>query len=308
MRPLGSLLVVVLLAATGCAAPTRTVSPPSVDISGKWHGTWSGYGVMGYPRRDEASAEFVQQGARGTGRIVLHGTLAAESVPEIVRIAGAWGTRVEFEVSGDEVVAREEIDGRVFTVDLKVQGDRMVGRVRDAEPPVTLDLSRVRPPAPAQAPTPVAAAPPPAPPAPAPAPPVPPKAPEPVAAAPAEARPAPRDFVAIPEVKPIYFAFDRYDLRPADVEVLRANAEWLKANPGALVLIEGHCDERGTNEYNLALGERRARVARNFLVSQGIAAERIAIVSLGEERPACTERTEECWAKNRRDVFLVKPR
>ena len=109
-------------------------------------------------------------------------------------------------------------------------------------------------------------------------------------------------------MKPIYFDFDKYDIRAADAEVLTANAEWLKAHPEALVLIQGHCDERGTDEYNLALGERRARSARNFLISYGVAADRITILSFGEERPVCTEKTEACWAKNRRDVFLIKPR
>jgi len=74
------------------------------------------------------------------------------------------------------------------------------------------------------------------------------------------------------------------------------------------LLIEGHCDERGTNEYNLALGERRAKATMNYLVSQGIQANRITIISYGEERPICTEKTEACWAKNRRANFLVKPR
>src|SRR5256886_15923364 len=78
--------------------------------------------------------------------------------------------------------------------------------------------------------------------------------------------------------------------------------------PDTLVLIEGHCDERGTIEYNLALGERRARAARDYLISNGIAAERISIVSFGAERPVCTEATEECWSKNRRAVFLLRPR
>jgi peptidoglycan-associated lipoprotein len=83
--------------------------------------------------------------------------------------------------------------------------------------------------------------------------------------------------------------------------------QWLRDHAETLVLIEGHADERGTNEYNLALGERRARAARDFLVERGIAAERISIVSFGEERPACTERTETCWAENRRANFLIKP-
>jgi peptidoglycan-associated lipoprotein len=124
----------------------------------------------------------------------------------------------------------------------------------------------------------------------------------------AGARPEPKEFVAVPELRDIYFDFDRYDIRPADAKILDANAAWLKQNPGMLLLIEGHCDERGTNEYNLALGERRAKAAMNYLVAQGVQASRITIISYGEERPVCMEKTEECWAKNRRAHFLVKPR
>ena len=74
------------------------------------------------------------------------------------------------------------------------------------------------------------------------------------------------------------------------------------------IVFEGHCDERGTNEYNLALGERRAKATMNYLVSQGIQANRITIISYGEERPVCSEKTEACWSKNRRANFLAKPR
>jgi peptidoglycan-associated lipoprotein len=122
------------------------------------------------------------------------------------------------------------------------------------------------------------------------------------------ARPAVRDFAAVPELQDIYFDFDKYDIRPADTKTLDANASWLKSNPNHLILIEGHCDERGTNEYNLALGERRAKSTMNYLVSQGVQANRITIISYGEERPSCTDKTEACWAKNRRSHFLVKPR
>ena len=120
-------------------------------------------------------------------------------------------------------------------------------------------------------------------------------------------RPAVKDFSAVPELSDIRFDFDKYDIRPGDAKVLDTNAQWLKSNDD-LVLIEGHCDERGTNEYNLALGERRAQSTMNYLVSQGVQAKRITIISYGEERPLCTEHTEECWAKNRRSHFLVKPR
>jgi peptidoglycan-associated lipoprotein len=122
------------------------------------------------------------------------------------------------------------------------------------------------------------------------------------------ARPAVQDFAAVAELTDVFFDFDKYDIRPSDARALDSNASWLKSNPNHLVLIEGHCDERGTNEYNLALGERRAKSTMNYLVSQGVQANRITIISYGEERPQCTEHTESCWAKNRRAHFLVKPR
>jgi len=134
-------------------------------------------------------------------------------------------------------------------------------------------------------------------------------APAAAAAAPAQTpRPSPKEFMAVAALKEVYFDFDKYDIRPEDAKTLDANAAWLKSNGENLVLIEGHCDERGTNEYNLALGERRAKATMNYLVSQGIQANRITIISYGEERPVCTEKTEACWAKNRRAAFLVKPR
>lgn len=141
-------------------------------------------------------------------------------------------------------------------------------------------------------------------------------APSPVPAAPAASaaaaapapRPEPKEFMAVAALREVHFDFDKYEIRPDDAKTLDANAAWLKSNGGNLVLIEGHCDERGTNEYNLALGERRAKATMNYLVSQGIQANRITIISYGEERPACTEKTEACWAKNRRANFLVKPR
>lgn len=121
-------------------------------------------------------------------------------------------------------------------------------------------------------------------------------------------RPIPKEFAAIPELSDIHFDFDKYDIRAGDAIILDANASWLKSNTDQLVLIEGHCDERGTNEYNLALGERRAKAAMNYLVSLGVQANRITIISYGEERPLCTDHNEACWSKNRRAHFLVKPR
>ncbi len=103
----------------------------------------------------------------------------------------------------------------------------------------------------------------------------------------------------------IYFAFDKYNLDDMAQEVLMRKADFLRANGDIYITIEGHADERGTNEYNLALGDRRAESAKSFLVDMGIEAYRISTVSYGEERPLCTEQTEECWANNRRDQFVI---
>jgi peptidoglycan-associated lipoprotein len=106
-------------------------------------------------------------------------------------------------------------------------------------------------------------------------------------------------------LKDVYFAFDRDDLDTAARETLRVNADWLYNNPSATVQIEGHCDERGTNEYNLALGARRAGGSKDYLVNLGVSADRLSTISYGKEIPACKESTEECWAKNRRARFVI---
>lgn len=106
-------------------------------------------------------------------------------------------------------------------------------------------------------------------------------------------------------LKAIYFDFDSYGLRPEARETLKANATWLKANPAARVEVEGHCDERGTNEYNLALGAKRANAARDYLVTLGVTADRIKTVSYGEEIPVCKESSEGCWQQNRHARFAV---
>jgi peptidoglycan-associated lipoprotein len=107
-------------------------------------------------------------------------------------------------------------------------------------------------------------------------------------------------------LKDIYFNFDRYDLRSDARETLKANADWLKQNPSIVVQIEGHCDDRGTAEYNLALGAKRAQAAKDYLTTLGVSAQRLATISYGEELPVCTEHTEACWQKNRHDRFVLK--
>jgi peptidoglycan-associated lipoprotein len=108
-------------------------------------------------------------------------------------------------------------------------------------------------------------------------------------------------------MKDIQFDFDSYALRTDAQGTLRATAEWLKANPSVRVEIEGHCDERGTDEYNLALGAKRAQAAKDYLVKLGVAAARLSTISYGEEIPVCREQTEACWEKNRRDRFVIIP-
>ena len=103
----------------------------------------------------------------------------------------------------------------------------------------------------------------------------------------------------------IYFDFDKSTLTPAAQDNLLRKAEWLRGNSDATVTIEGHCDERGTNEYNLALGDRRAESAKSFLIDLGIDPSRLTTISYGEERPVDPRNAEEAWAKNRRDHFVV---
>lgn len=104
----------------------------------------------------------------------------------------------------------------------------------------------------------------------------------------------------------ILFDFDSSVLTPAAQDRLRGKAQWLKDNPNASVIIEGHCDERGTNEYNLALGERRAEAAKAFLIDMGISATRMATISYGEERPFAKGHDEDAWSLNRRAHFVLE--
>lgn len=109
-------------------------------------------------------------------------------------------------------------------------------------------------------------------------------------------------------LKDVYFDFDRYDIRPQDVPILKENADVLMKNPGYKVQIEGHCDERGTIEYNLALGERRANSVKNYLMTLGLPKGRISTISYGKERPLDPGHTEEAWAKNRRAHTVILSR
>ena len=104
----------------------------------------------------------------------------------------------------------------------------------------------------------------------------------------------------------VYFDFDKYDLKPMAVEVLKFKTKWLMDNPGVSVVVEGHCDERGTEEYNLALGDRRANSIKKFLMDSGITEARLSTISYGEESPLDPRHTEEAWAKNRRGQVKIK--
>jgi peptidoglycan-associated lipoprotein len=106
-------------------------------------------------------------------------------------------------------------------------------------------------------------------------------------------------------LKDIHFNFDKYDIRPEDSAILKENAALLKKFPNVKVQIEGHCDERGTIEYNLALGERRANKTKDYLVSLGISTDRISTISYGKERPLDPGHNEEAWAKNRRAHTII---
>jgi peptidoglycan-associated lipoprotein len=114
--------------------------------------------------------------------------------------------------------------------------------------------------------------------------------------------PAPEPAVSL---DPIYFDFDKSNLKPDASATLDKNAEWLSKNSTAKIRIEGNCDERGTNEYNMALGERRANSAKQYLLKLGVSAERLSTVSYGEEKPVDPGHDEAAWIKNRRDDFKV---
>jgi len=103
----------------------------------------------------------------------------------------------------------------------------------------------------------------------------------------------------------VHFAFDQYNVEENDKAILSRQAAWLAKYPSVRVTVEGHCDERGTREYNLALGARRANAVKEFLVSQGVSTARLETVSYGKERPICTQSDESCWQQNRRGVTAI---
>ena len=164
---------------------------------------------------------------------------------------------------------------------------------------------------------PVVVPPPPPPPPPAVVVPAPPPPPPPVAQPPPPPVPAPpteeeifarMTVMELNEKKPlddVFFEYDKSDLSDVARASLQKDTDWMKRWTSTKVTIEGHADSRGTNEYNLALGERRATASRDYLVSLGVATARISIVSKGEEQPVCTEETEACWPKNRRAHFII---
>jgi peptidoglycan-associated lipoprotein len=104
----------------------------------------------------------------------------------------------------------------------------------------------------------------------------------------------------------IHFDYNDYSVRAQDGEILKSNADWITKNSGTRIQIEGHCDDRGSEEYNIALGAKRAQAAKDYLETLGIAADRMSTISYGKELPVCTEDTDECWAQNRRDHFVAQ--
>ena len=114
-----------------------------------------------------------------------------------------------------------------------------------------------------------------------------------------------QDFIANVSSDRIFFGFDQYNVDAEDQATLQSQAQWLARNPAVRVTLEGHADERGTRDYNIALGERRANAAKNYLATLGIDPSRIDVISYGQERPAALGSNEEAWAQNRRAVTVV---
>ena len=114
------------------------------------------------------------------------------------------------------------------------------------------------------------------------------------------------EFRAEAGLRDVFFAYDSWTISEEERQALNRNAEWMKSNSSALVKVEGHCDERGTSAYNLVLGEKRAKAARNYLVELGVGANRLSVVSYGKERPSCNEHAESCYQQNRRGHLALK--
>jgi len=107
-------------------------------------------------------------------------------------------------------------------------------------------------------------------------------------------------------LRDVFFGYDSWVISEEGRQSLTHDADWMKSNPNAMIKVEGHCDERGTSAYNLVLGEKRAKAARNYLVELGVSANRLSVVSYGKERPSCNERTESCYQQNRRGHLALK--
>src|SRR2546422_6022525 len=320
MRALAVLALVPLLVACSTAkvpGPLAESPATGTDISGRWTGSWVGTGLFNAVRQENLILEVAQRGDAGYGRMVIDGAAAAESVPWQVRQQGLGGIRVFATISGSKVKLTHERDDRIFSADLTVMGDQMVGRVNGRD--VRLLLARQSQPqnlAP-QAAQAVPQMPPQIPVASEPVTPQPELAalaPQPQESAdkpqsgdPAQ-RPRSEDFVAVPELKPVYFDFDKSALRPDAVDALTNNTTWLKENADTLVLIEGNCDERGTAEYNLALGDRRGKSAPDYLQGTRIAEDRPSAARLRQGRPAGAQKHPEYKEMNHRADFRVKSR
>lgn len=321
MRVLLILLIPMIMAFT-TMGPVPAVAaadePAGMNIAGQWRGTWSGTGIFLSSRQDTVWVDLVQRDDRALGRLVLEGTTAAESVPEAIRYQGLNGIRVVGQIHEGTVTLRHYLDGRLFTADLKVaeSGDQMVGIVRGTRPALKLLLTRVQP----KPPVPQAGQAPAAPPAKtesrqeseppkdttvalAPTPPS-----EPTESPKPADRPPQEEFVAVQDLPAVHFDFDKAAIRSDAADALSGYAGWLKEHGDTLLLVEGHCDERGTPEYNVALGDRRAKAVKDYLSTYGVAADRISTISLGKERPACNASTEACHEQNRRAEFRVKSR
>jgi peptidoglycan-associated lipoprotein len=330
MRALFVSLLIPLLAACSTMTPAPSASPSmsDVNLSGRWIGTWIGTGLFNSPREDAISFDLRQPGKAGYGRLVFEGTIAAESVPWEVRREGLAGIRVGTRISGSELRVKHELGGRFFAANFTMlDEDHMMGEVAGA-PNVRMLLTRAGhkdTPQAKAAPTPPAANA--APTTPEPLAKIEPapelnetKEPDPIQIAkvmpseepqsdePASERPRLEEFIPVPELKGVYFDFDKAAVRPDGEDTLSADAEWLRENGDTMLLIEGYCDERGTTEYNQALGDRRAQSVKDSLAASGIDPDRMTTISYGKERPACTENTEDCHRQNRHVEFKVKTR